>query len=237
MQDFIKSFTFKEVRDIIISVLVLGFIFAYVLWPDATKDISSFMVVFAGSILIVGLAFVLHELAHKYVAIKKKCSAHYVAWPAGLLMALVFGFLGFVFAAPGAVQISNRYKTRLGFTFVNLTQEDMGKIAIAGPLVNIFLALIFKIAHTMMPIDILGYGVTIGMFLATFNLLPVPPLDGSKVFAWSRIFWGLTFVGSIVLLFTLPNISLIWSLVIFVIVFALAFFVMVKYRSKTPSSL
>jgi Zn-dependent protease len=37
-------------------------------------------------------------------------------------------------------------------------------------------------------------GVFVNVFLALFNLLPVPPLDGSKVFAWSKARWATVFL-------------------------------------------
>lgn len=63
-------------------------------------------------------------------------------------------------------------------------------VAAAGPLVNIFVALIFGLvvrvgvhfaAFPTSFISIAGYVVLINILLALFNLIPVPPLDGSKV--------------------------------------------------------
>ncbi|MEX2010532.1 MAG: site-2 protease family protein, partial [Parcubacteria group bacterium] len=62
-------------------------------------------------------------------------------------------------------------------------------VALAGPLSNITLALIFgmilrfQVASAMNPalIDITALIVFINILLAVFNLLPIPPLDGSKL--------------------------------------------------------
>jgi len=156
-------------------------------------------------------------------------------WPMGLIMALIISIVSggaIIFAAPGAVMISNRYMTRLGFRFVHLTREDMGKIAVMGPVINILLAFVFKAFQILSPEStILQMGIVINIFLATFNLLPFPPLDGSKVFNWSRILWVLLFFGSVVLLFLLPTISLLWAFVAFVIVLLILFIGSMQYKT------
>ncbi|MGB2783366.1 MAG: site-2 protease family protein [Atribacterota bacterium] len=65
------------------------------------------------------------------------------------------------------------------------------KVAVAGPAANIFLALIFGLLIRFLPfgtdlfsqnlIFIFGFIVWINLLLAIFNLLPIPPLDGSHI--------------------------------------------------------
>ena len=58
-------------------------------------------------------------------------------------------------------------------------------VAMAGPLSNIFLAVFFgiMIRLTLFPslLAPFTYIVLINLVLATFNLVPIPPLDGSKI--------------------------------------------------------
>ena len=54
-------------------------------------------------------------------------------WVQGLILAIVTAAFGFVFAAPGAVYIQGEY----------ISKEENGKISIAGPLINIGLAILF----------------------------------------------------------------------------------------------
>jgi len=35
-----------------------------------------------------------------------------------------------------------------------------------------------------------GYGFQINLWLAAFNLIPIPPFDGSKIFSWSKPIWA-----------------------------------------------
>ena len=142
----------------------------------------------------VGAGFILHELGHKFVSMKYGYWAEFKLWPQGLILALITSFFGFVFAAPGAV-----------YTYANyMTDEINGKISIAGPIVNIILALIFLgIAMAIYPsafysensaliFIICSTGYSINSFLATFNLLPIGNLDGSKVLNWNIGIWIIT---------------------------------------------
>ncbi len=76
------------------------------------------------------------------------------------------------------------------FNPYNLKNQRWGElfVAIAGPLSNIFIALVFSLivrfATTFLPASFIGLSVIIvivNLSLALFNLVPVPPLDGSKV--------------------------------------------------------
>jgi len=61
------------------------------------------------------------------------------------------------------------------------------KVAAAGPLANICLAVIFGLIIRFVPmlpdptVKIFGFIVMINLILAIFNLMPVPPLDGSHI--------------------------------------------------------
>ncbi|MFH1820703.1 MAG: site-2 protease family protein [Candidatus Nealsonbacteria bacterium] len=133
----------------------------------------------------VGLAFLLHELAHKVLAQKYGCWAEFRKFNLGLILAVVMSFFGFVIAAPGAVMISGL-----------ISNEQNGKISAIGPLTNIVLALLFFTVGIFiqpgMPFWVylvVLYGFKINAFLAFFNMLPIPPFDGSKIMAWSMPTW------------------------------------------------
>jgi Zn-dependent protease len=200
------SFTAREVRDILISMFVIAIIFAYIfsrgLLSHGTEIfLNSFILLIPALLVSVGLGFVLHELAHKFVAVKYGFYAEFRMWLEGLIFAVFTAFiLGFVFVAPGAVYIHGN----------NITKEENGKISIAGPLVNIALALIFLslfpfISHN--PTDIVGYefqvivtyGFIINSILAVFNLIPLGIFDGAKVLRWNPIIWGITFIVAVIL--------------------------------------
>jgi len=193
------SFTVREVRDIVISMLVIAIIFAYLL---NNRHINEGLLLLIPSLLVaVGLGFVLHELAHKFVAIRYGFYAEFKMWVEGLIFALFTAFMvGFAFVAPGAVYIHGDH----------ISREENGKISIAGPLVNIALALLFLALIPFViknPTDIMGfifrtivvYGFMINSILALFNLIPFGIFDGAKVLRWNPIIWGITFVAAMIL--------------------------------------
>ena len=174
-----------EVRDLTISALVLALAFSIMFSGGLRWAVVS---LFPITLSTVSAGFIFHELAHRYAARRFQCFAEYRMWPFGLFLALFFSFLGFVFAAPGAVMI--RPKIDLWGRVVMLEKEKYGLISLAGPLANMSLAAAFFFLHLQLPSAIFSLGAGINSWMAFFNLLPVPPLDGSKVFLWNKAVWA-----------------------------------------------
>ena len=72
----------------------------------------------------------------------------------------------------------------------NLNDRKYGdtKVAIAGPLANLFMAVIFSIMFrfldpTSMFTKLIAVTIIVNLVLMIFNLVPIPPLDGSKILA------------------------------------------------------
>lgn len=164
---------------------------------------------FLGVILLtVGIGFILHEMAHKFVAIRFGAFAAFKSWPEGLALALVMSLFGFVFVAPGAVYIYSPY----------LTRKQNGLISVAGPLMNIAIAAAFFLIYTFalgaavvsptnfasvggLLTGIAAMGVQVNLWLALFNMIPIFPLDGSKVMAWNAWIWAVITLPLVVFLF------------------------------------
>ncbi len=191
------KFSQKEIKDLLVAWILISVAFAILFsYHDfsAAVLLSSFII----SMLTVGIGFLLHELMHKFVAQNYKLWAEFRANYSMLLFAIILSFLGFIIAAPGAV-----------FT-QSTTKEKNGKISIAGPITNIILAILFLIPFLLMfnqPNNFLklflNYGFKINALLALFNMIPVPPFDGYKVYDWNKtaftitvILAGILFIGS-----------------------------------------
>ncbi|WP_336036772.1 metalloprotease [Halobacterium yunchengense] len=173
-------FSGREVRDLLVAWLALGLAFSLLYVPVSpttmgeTLTSSLFLGEFALSLATVGVAFLLHELAHKVVAVRYGQHAEFRADFGMLALAVAGGFAGFLFAAPGAVH-------HRGY----ITPREHGLIAVAGPLTNVALAAVsLGLMVTVAP-DVGWRGLFINVLLAGFNMIPFGPLDGRTVLDWS----------------------------------------------------
>ena len=146
-------------------------------------------------------AITVHEVAHGRVA------KHYgdnTAWMLGrltlnpfkhidpvgtiLVPGLMLAFTGFVFgwAKPVPVNVRN----------LRNPKHDMAIVALAGPVANILMALgwalfirialFINITEYSLPMIYVGIaGIMINLVLALLNMLPIPPLDGSRILSWA----------------------------------------------------
>jgi len=146
-------------------------------------------------IAVLIISIVLHEMAHGYAAnalgdptarFAGRLSPNPLVHldPLGSVIIptlLLFGNMGILFGWAKPVPY-NPY---------NLTNKKYGEalVAAAGPAVNVLLAFIFAmiiragdlLSLTSSFIEIASYVVYINILLACFNMIPFPPLDGSKI--------------------------------------------------------
>ncbi len=200
----------QEAFDIIVSVLAISLVFTF--YQLGLKlEPSTFLFYMAAAIITLGSGFVLHELSHKYFAIKYGARARFVAWPAGLAFALALVVVpqiiwgpgaGIFFIAPGAVYI---------YAMRPISIKENGLISLAGPAANWVLCVVFlaPLLFLDLPLQlarIFSIGFMVNAWLALFNLIPFYPLDGSKIFAWDWKIW----LGAVALSFflvSLPSIA------------------------------
>ena len=156
------------------------------------------------SVLILIYSSILHEIAHGYVAyrlgdptakILGRITLNPVSHidPVMSLLIPIMTYLGsggtFIFGGAKPVPV-DPFNLRDGM-------KDLALVSLAGPLTNIILALVATaLAHLIFPgsgfneIAISGFGgfllttiIKWNLLLAILNLIPIPPLDGSKLFA------------------------------------------------------
>ncbi len=185
-----------EIRDLVISALVLAFVFSY----EGVTNIHTLLLRFPIALFVIATAFVFHELAHRFVARKHGCYAVYKAWFQGLLLAVLFAVFtngAFVFAAPGAVVIYPVID--LWGRRRDITADVEARIALAGPVTNLILSVAFLFLSFISLPGIFRKAAEINAWLCVFNLLPVPPLDGSKIFPYKRNLWIITMLLATIL--------------------------------------
>jgi len=197
------TFTADELRDLAVAWAALGVAFTLFLERDIATallgrpgglTVSAVGTTLLVSLLTVGVGFLLHELAHKVVAVRFGQVAAFKADYRMLGFAVVGALAGFLFAAPGAVVHRGR-----------ITARENGLIALAGPVTNLVLAAAFLVvalggaAVGGLLARIGSMGVSINLFLAGFNMLPFGPLDGRKIREWNTLVYLAVAVPSILL--------------------------------------
>jgi Zn-dependent protease len=193
-----ERITRREEADLFVAWLAISLAFAIIkiapygiLRPLQQVSLLTAAVIFAIALLTVGIGFILHEMAHKFTAIRYGYWAEFHKDNSMLLIAVVLASLvGFVFAAPGATVIyTNPYEGR------GLTREENGKISAAGPATNLLLCIPFAALYVLggglsaaggSLLAVVGLaGIQINAMIAAFNMLPFGPLDGRKIWDWN----------------------------------------------------
>lgn len=171
----------SEVLGLIVTTLVIGFIFMDK-FPrkNIHKKFDFNTLIYAA--LIVSPGIILHELMHKFVAMFFGLTAIFKVFGLGIVIAIILKLVHspFILIAPGYVEIGNATNNLQTFF-----------ISFAGPFINLILWLL---AIIMLKNKKLGrnqltfWHVTkqINIILFIFNMIPIPPLDGSKV--WYSLF-------------------------------------------------
>jgi Zn-dependent protease len=177
----------EELRDILISILLITLIF---IWPNVLS-LEGWLI----SFLVVVVAFFFHELAHRAMARNLGFVAFYRMFPQGLLLSLLLTILSwghFKFIMPGAVIIYPIIGLWGGRVYPS--RREAGLISLAGPTTNLGVALIclallnlFAFPHLLTKI-LLGL-LSVNVWLAFFNLIPFGMLDGQKILRWDLRIW------------------------------------------------
>ncbi len=157
------------------------------------------------SAIFATLAFLLHEFGHKFVGIRLGNWSEFrlIKLFAILTTISIIPIPFFKIVCPGAVQVTG-----------DTSRENMGKIGLAGPVVNLMQAIIFLFLAIFLfePTDIifrvLMVAIFLNSFLGIFNLIPLGPLDGLKVIRWNKALYVITIIALIgILVYVYPEVG------------------------------
>lgn len=219
----------KELRYFLVSLLVLTFIFAF---DDGRVDLvfiywlGNFFKIF----VFVLIAFGLHVIVQKKYAEWIDCKHKYKLWsirkfwfdaktqlkkpiPFGVFLSLILAFYSrgkFFFTALGSVDIAGK-KGRVGRSFYHVTKFEVAKCALLGNIANLFLILLLVVLGELFSGFNFKQLININFWIIVWNMIPIPPLDGGKVFFGSRPLYVFG-IGFIVLAILLKGIGLLGAL-------------------------
>ena len=171
--------TLKELFRLVFVTLALGYIFSSIAKrPRSLEDLQKRFDFEDLNIaaIIAAPAVILHELGHKFVGMFFGLQTEFFASYFGLAIGVVLKLIGspLIFFIPGYVYISNA------------TAFQSMIIAAAGPFMNLVLwlgtGLLLKHKHFGHKTMLILYATKrINMILFFFNIIPLPPFDGSKI--------------------------------------------------------
>jgi Zn-dependent protease len=140
-------------------------------------------------------AITLHEAAHAYAAkyfgdntaysqgrMSLNPLVHIDIWGTIVIPIMMFLFSGFVFGYAKPVPVE--------FGRLRNPKRDMAWVALAGPLANFIMAVLWLILGVLLvffqvgedfPHRVAQAGILTNLLIMAFNLLPIPPLDGGRV--------------------------------------------------------
>lgn len=146
-------------------------------------------------IIVLILSVILHEMAHGYAAnwlgdptarLQGRLSANPLVHLDPMMSVILPGIL----IATGSPILFGAAKP-VPYNPYNFTNQKWGEaiVAFAGPLANFFIAGVFAVLIRMADVLMLSETfvtlslqiIMLNIFLAFFNLVPIPPLDGSKI--------------------------------------------------------
>jgi len=171
-----KTTSLREIFDFVFA----GVAMFLVIWFGVNQTFGRIVFPSGGSIsvaslgLIVSISFIVHEFGHKSVGLSVgEVSEFRAFYSANIITVIVAYVSGIIFLLPGGVHSDY------------LTKRADGITAAAGPAANILLSMLFILTAVAWSETIGSVGYFINMYIAGFNLLPIPPLDGSYIAKWN----------------------------------------------------
>ncbi len=232
------NYTRREKWSLFVYILILTLVFAFNDGQEKF-ELGFWIVNFLKVLVIVAIGAFVHDLGHDLFCRKYGFNSEFRLWgmkriwfskhpqfprsynifgknlkvyqfPLGVVLALLVMLLSngkLFWAAVSGYGLIVEKAHRLGKKFVEVTDFEEAKIALAGPMFLLLLAIVLKIFNGGGMFDQV---ILIYSYMVVYDMLPLPGLDGSKVFWGSRPLFAFSFV------FTIAAIAAIYLLNVWV---------------------
>lgn len=184
----------KEWRGMLIAIVAVAFIISFNDWGSgANVSVSEGMMNWLLSGLIVAIVFLVHDFAQRFWALAIDFRKEYKMWGIGLVLGVVAAFLfrGEVWLiVPAGFIVHHMVSHRLGWFRYGINYFAIGMIALAGPLALVVLLMILNLLSLQFAGPFLDKMMLVTAVYAITSMVPIPPLDGSKVYFASRMLYA-----------------------------------------------
>ena len=204
MLDKIKRyyrFTHHELRGLIIAMLAIAFIISFKEWGTTSFDFQVGLYNLFNVILIVALSILVHDAGQRLWGLAVGYQVEFRMWTFGLIVALIVAFISngnLWLIVPSGFLLHHLAGHRLGWFRYGINYFGQGMVALAGPLFTLMLVIFLKVLSAFSPNPLIHKAIIFNVIYAITSLLPIPPLDGSKIYFGSRMLYA----------FALPAIAL-----------------------------
>lgn len=217
------SFTPYELRGFLIATVAISFVISFRQWgPGERFDLAAGLFNFFNAFLIVALAILVRDAGQRIWGLAIGFKIEFKMWTFGVLAALLIAFVsnGNVwFIVPGGFMLHHLAGHRLGYFRYGINYFGQAMIAFAGILSTLTLIILLKILYALSQNPLLSLAIKFNIIYAITSLIPIPPLDGGKIFFGSRMLYAFVLPAMLVaLMLMIVDIPIFLALVLSLLV-------------------
>ena len=186
-------YTKAELTGLIFSIIIIGFVISFKEWGTSQFNTRIGLLNFFNAVLIVALSFLVNDSAKRIWGFAIGYRVEYKAEAYGLFLSLFIAFISngrLWLIVPSSFIIHHMAGHRLGFFRYDINYWAQALIAWAGPLANLCLMILLKILGVFAANPLIQKAILFNAVYAITSMLPIPPLDGSKIYFGSRMFYS-----------------------------------------------
>jgi len=244
------KFTVTEIKHLIVGILILGFVFGFNDGRESFV-LNYWLLNLLRFVILAAIVILVHVAGHKIMAAKYNIFAVFQIWglkrywltksqrfpihihmglktftiqnfyigPLAALLIAIFSNGKLFFVPLESYLIRTDKLKRIGYEFTTVTHYENAKIAFFGIFASVFASLILQIFNSSGIFDKL---IFMNLVFAMYCVLPLPHLDGIKIFAGSKPLYVFSFSLALFSLLFLQSLSPVYSLALIVLASALA---------------
>jgi len=239
--------TKKETQRIIIAAFIAAFVFSFNEWGiekfNAAIGVKNLILAFVFCLVIYFFHAIVQKLTAEFyeykieftlIDLKRKIKElrRGVSIPIGPIITLLVTFISngnFFFIILTSFEHLQKKEFRIGRRWTNIIEFEEAQIGLSGPLSQILLLIVFKILTPLSPV--FQKGMFIASTIAIFNMLPIPKVDGARIFFGSLPLYITSLVFIVVFIVLIFQLSILQTLIL-AFIFAFVIGLVYLFKSK-----